>query len=38
MLIMIKTIPTVQDPRITIACIRACIWATIEGWPYCVLR
>ena len=38
MLIMIKTIPNTPDPRITVACIRACIWAGIEGWPYCVLR
>ena len=38
MLIIIKTIPSMPDPRITVACIRACIWATIEGRPYCVMR
>ena len=38
MLIMIDTVPSVQDRRVAIACIRACVWATIEGWPFCVLN
>jgi hypothetical protein len=38
MLIPIKTVPVAQDPHIVLACIRACIWAGVEGWPYCVLK
>lgn len=38
MLIMMKTVPAGQDPRIVIACIRACIWARVEGWPFSLLK
>jgi hypothetical protein len=38
MLIMMKSIPLAQDPRIVIACIRACIWADVEGRPFCTLK
>jgi len=38
MLIRMKTVPQSQDPQVVIECIRACIWASIEGWPFCRLK
>jgi hypothetical protein len=38
MLIVMTSIPSAQDPRIVIACIRACVWAGVEGRPFCMLR
>lgn len=38
MLITMKSLPPAQDPRIVVACIRACVWASIEGWPFCPLK
>lgn len=37
MLITVRSVPLEQDSRIVIACIRACIWASIEDRPFCVL-
>jgi hypothetical protein len=37
MLITMRSVPLAQDSRIVIACIRACIWASIEDRPFCVL-
>lgn len=37
MYIVMKSVPRMQDQRVVIAWIRACIWAEIEGWPYCTL-
>ena len=37
MLIVMKTLPRAQDSRVVIAWIRACIWAGVEGRPFCVL-
>jgi hypothetical protein len=38
MLIIIRSLPSAQDPRIVIACIRACVWADVEGRPFCMLH
>jgi hypothetical protein len=38
MLIPMKAIPVGPDPRIVIAWIRACIWADVEGRPFCRLH
>ncbi|WP_436825755.1 hypothetical protein [Variovorax sp. DT-64] len=38
MLIVMRTVPRTQDARLVIACIRACIWAAVEGRPFCLLR
>ena len=38
MLIKMTTVPQGQDPQIVVAWIRACIWAGIEGWPFCTLK
>lgn len=38
MLIKMTTAPQGQDPHVVIAWIRACIWAGIEGWPFCPLE
>ncbi|VTU34244.1 MULTISPECIES: hypothetical protein [unclassified Variovorax] len=38
MRIPIRTVPPTQDPGIVIECIRACVWATVEGRPFCALR
>jgi hypothetical protein len=38
MLILMKSVPPAQDARIVIACIRACVWAEVEGRPFCMLR
>ncbi|WP_258187257.1 hypothetical protein [Variovorax sp. WS11] len=38
MFIVMRTVPPVQDTRLVIACIRACVWAAIEGRPFCPLR
>lgn len=38
MLIIVKSVPPTQDSRVVIACIRACVWAGIEGRPFCTLR
>jgi hypothetical protein len=38
MLIRLTAVPPATDPRIVIACIRACVWADVEGRPFCVLR
>ena len=37
MLITLRSLPLAQDSRIVIACIRACIWASLEDRPFCVL-
>lgn len=37
MLISMRTLPQEQDPRVVIEWIRACVWAGIEGWPFCPL-
>lgn len=37
MLITLRSVPSEQDSRIVIACIRACIWASLEDRPFCVL-
>ena len=37
-LIMLDSVPPMQDSRIAIACTCASIWARIEGCPFCVLR
>jgi hypothetical protein len=37
MLITMRSVPLAQDSRIVIACIRACVWASIEDRPFCVL-
>jgi len=34
MVVMVNRLPLAQDPRIVIECIRACVWARIEGWPF----
>ena len=36
MLITLRSVPLAQDSRIVIACIRACIWASLEDRPFCV--
>jgi hypothetical protein len=38
MFIVMRTVPPVQDTRLVIACIRACVWAAVEGRPFCPLR
>ena len=38
MFIVMKSLPSAQDPRIVIACIRACVWADVEGRPFCMMR
>lgn len=38
MLIKMTTVPQGQDPHVVVAWIRACIWAGIEGWPFCRLK
>ena len=38
MFIVMKRVPSAQDPRIVVACIRACVWAGVEGRPFCMLR
>jgi hypothetical protein len=38
MFIIIRSVPSGQDSRIVIACIRACVWAGVEGRPFCMLR
>jgi len=38
MQIPMQAVPSTQDSRIVIAWIRACIWATVEGRPFCSLR
>ena len=38
MFIVMKKLPSAQDPRIVIACIRACVWADVEGRPFCMMR
>ena len=38
MLIVLKSAPQVPDRSIIVACIRACVWASVEGRPFCVLR
>jgi hypothetical protein len=38
MLVPIRNVPTGEDPRIVIECIRACVWATVEGRTFCPLR
>jgi hypothetical protein len=37
MFILLKHVPPVLDPRVAIACIRACVWAKVEGRPFCPL-
>ncbi len=37
MLIVMKTLPRAKDSRVVIACIRACVWASVEGRPFCAL-
>lgn len=37
MLIALQSVPLTQDPRFVIACIRACVWAGVEGRPFCLL-
>lgn len=37
MSISITAVPTAPDERIVVACIRACIWADVEGRPFCLL-
>jgi hypothetical protein len=38
MLVCVSRAPKVPDPCVIICCIRACVWATIEGRPFCVLK
>ena len=38
MFIAMRTVPRAQDARLVIACIRACVWAAVEGRPFCPLR
>ena len=38
MLIRLTAIPLAPDSRIVIAWIRACVWADVEGRPFCPLR
>ena len=38
MLIRLTSVPPDTDPRIVIAWIRACVWADVEGRPFCILR
>ncbi|HYP71878.1 MAG TPA: hypothetical protein VEP93_13405, partial [Variovorax sp.] len=38
MLIKMTTVPQGQDPHVVVAWIRACIWAGVEGWPFCRLK
>ena len=38
MLIAMHHLPPAQDQHIVIACLRACVWARIEGWPFCLLK
>ncbi|SCK61000.1 hypothetical protein VAR608DRAFT_6923 [Variovorax sp. HW608] len=38
MLIPMRTVPKWQDPQVVIEWIRACIWASVEGWPFCPLK
>jgi len=37
MLISLMSLPLEQDPRVVVACIRACVWARIEERPFCFL-
>jgi hypothetical protein len=38
MTIPMNAIPSGPDPRIVVAWIRACIWAGVEGRPFCPLQ
>jgi hypothetical protein len=38
MLVSIRSVPAGEDSRIVIECIRACVWARIEGRRFCPLR
>jgi hypothetical protein len=38
MFIYMRHLPAMPDRHICIACIRACIWARVEGRPYCELE
>jgi hypothetical protein len=38
MFIAMQQLPAAQDPHIVLACLRACVWARIEGWPFCLLK
>jgi len=38
MFIIMRRLPEGQDQHIVIACIRACIWAGVEGRPFCALK
>ncbi|WP_256856689.1 hypothetical protein [Variovorax sp. KK3] len=38
MFIVMKTVPCAPDAHLAIACIRACVWAVVEGRPFCPLR
>jgi len=38
MLVSIRRVPAGEDPRIVIECIRACVWARIEGRRFCPMR
>ncbi len=38
MLIRLTCVPQATDSRIVIAWIRACVWADVEGRPFCVLH
>ena len=37
MLIRLANVPAAPDPRLTVAWIRACVWADVEGRPFCRL-
>ena len=38
MVIAVRQVPSTQDPRFVVACIRACVWAEVEGRPFCRLK
>jgi hypothetical protein len=38
MLVSVNSVRKGPNPCIIICCIRACVWATIEGRPFCVLK
>ena len=38
MLIFLKRVPLAIRRDIVVACLRACIWARVEGRPFCLIQ
>jgi hypothetical protein len=36
MLITLHSVPAACRPDIVVACLRACVWARVEGRPFCI--